>query len=58
MTVSPRYEGEWLDDVIHGKGVLQKVEGGKYRGEFWNGMRSGIGSEVFHLYASSITSFF
>lgn len=41
-----RYEGEWLNDVIHGKGVLQKVEGGKYRGEFWNGVRTGVGSEV------------
>lgn len=33
--------------MMHGKGVLQKVEGGKYRGEFWNGLRSGVGSEVF-----------
>lgn len=41
-----RYEGEWVDDFIHGKGVLQKVEGGKYRGEFWNGLRGGVGSEV------------
>ena len=32
--------------MMHGKGVLQKVEGGKYRGEFWNGLRSGVGSEV------------
>lgn len=33
--------------MMHGRGVLQKVEGGKYRGEFWNGLRSGVGSEEF-----------
>lgn len=39
--------------MMHGKGVLQKVEGGKYRGEFWNGLRSGVGSEVEnHFYFS------
>jgi hypothetical protein len=48
----PRYEGDWIDDVMHGKGVLQKVEGGKYRGEFWNGLRGGVGSEVSRLLLS------
>jgi hypothetical protein len=31
---------------MHGGGVLQKVEGGKYKGQFWNGMKHGVGTEV------------
>jgi hypothetical protein len=41
-----RYEGLWVDDNMHGSGVLQKVEGGKYKGQFWNGMKHGVGTEV------------
>ena len=31
---------------MHGSGVLQKIEGGKYVGEFWNGSKHGVGTEV------------
>ena len=38
-----RYEGEWRDDRMHGRGTLRKIEGGEYKGQFFNGMRHGIG---------------
>ena len=37
------YEGEWLDDKRHGKGVMIYAEGNKYVGEWQNDMCHGQG---------------
>jgi hypothetical protein len=31
-----RYEGEWLDNNMHGKGVYTWKDGRKYEGEYFN----------------------
>lgn len=43
MTASCTYEGEFLNDKKHGKGVLVWREGGKYEGEFQMDMKNGEG---------------
>ena len=34
-----RYEGQWVEDVIHGVGCLTTLLGAKYEGPFFNGLR-------------------
>lgn len=34
-----RYEGQWVEDKMHGNGMLQNREGAKYEGAFYNGLR-------------------
>lgn len=38
-----QYEGEWRDDVKHGKGSLYYENGDKFEGQFARGQRSGYG---------------
>ena len=40
------YSGAWKNDEMTGKGTLTKREGGKYEGDFINGVREGEGSET------------
>ena len=42
------YEGEWLDDEMHGKGLLTfNHDGGRYEGEFLKNSRNGFGVFTF-----------
>ena len=38
-TSGARYEGQWVEDKMHGNGLLQNQEGAKYEGAFRNGLR-------------------
>lgn len=38
-TSGARYEGQWVEDKMHGNGMLQNQEGAKYEGAFRNGLR-------------------
>ena len=40
------YEGEWLEDMYHGKGKLSCEEGNVYEGEFYQGMFQGEGKLI------------
>ena len=42
-----KYEGQWADDRMEGRGVITKAEGGQYEGDIWQGMRHGSGTELF-----------
>jgi hypothetical protein len=37
------YEGEWMNDVRHGKGYERYSNGNKYEGDFINGKAHGKG---------------
>ena len=37
------YTGEWMNDLCHGKGVVQFAGGGSFDGEFKDGMGHGHG---------------
>ena len=39
-----RYEGDWLEDKQHGKGVEIWPDGARYEGEYIDGKKQGIGS--------------
>eukprot|EP00741_Cyanophora_paradoxa_P016332 tig00020911_g15768.t1 len=39
----PKYEGEWENDEMHGRGVMRLPAGAAYRGEFVRGERTGRG---------------
>lgn len=39
------YEGEWLDDKAHGKGVYLHKDGSSYTGEWFEDMQHGYGIE-------------
>jgi hypothetical protein len=34
-----KYSGEFEDDIIHGQGVLEYADGGRYEGNFYKGLR-------------------
>ena len=38
-----QYEGEWMDDMKHGKGTFYYKNGNKYSGQFSNNLRNGYG---------------
>ncbi len=38
-----RYQGEWLNDMPHGKGFMQRKDKEEYRGQFLLGQYSGLG---------------
>jgi hypothetical protein len=38
-TSGSRYEGQWVEDKMHGHGALVSREGAKYEGAFRNGLR-------------------
>lgn len=38
-----RYRGEWLNDMPHGKGFMQRKDKEEYRGQFSFGQYSGLG---------------
>ena len=40
------YEGEWKDDMMHGQGIYDYVDGRKYLGEWKCGKQDGQGSET------------
>lgn len=42
-----QYEGQWLNDFKHGKGVQKYVEGGEYKGEFAKGYEHGHGTRTY-----------
>lgn len=37
------YEGEWINNRFHGKGILHSSDGGRYDGRFDNGAKEGYG---------------
>lgn len=37
------YEGEWIDDMPHGKGVETLIDGSHYEGEYSCGVKQGKG---------------
>jgi hypothetical protein len=39
-----RYEGEWVEDKMEGKGKYQYANGCEYEGNFINGERHGKGT--------------
>ena len=41
------YNGEWLDDKRHGKGIDTYASGHRYTGEFADGQRHGQGTYTF-----------
>lgn len=41
-----RYEGEWLDNNMHGKGIYTWKDGRKYEGEYVNDKKQGHGIYV------------
>lgn len=41
------YEGQFSNDLYHGKGLLTKKEGAIYDGEFEKGERHGSGTQIF-----------
>ena len=47
FTNGARYLGSWVDDIMHGHGVLTQADGGKYEGQFFNGYRQGPGREQY-----------
>lgn len=40
------YTGEWADDKIEGKGIMEYLDGSKYEGRWKNGIKDGIGKFV------------
>ena len=42
-----QYKGQFVSDQCGGNGELVTVAGGKYEGDFFNGLKHGIGSENF-----------
>ena len=42
-----KYEGEFVDDIMEGKGTLQYKNGTRYIGEFLHGVKHGIGKEIY-----------
>lgn len=40
------YNGEWKDNKIHGKGIMEWLGSRKYDGEFKVGMRDGHGKFI------------
>mgnify|MGYP001810716255 CR=1 FL=1 len=42
-----RYEGEWLNGVKHGRGILRMNDGSYYEGQFYNGEIEGDGRFVY-----------
>lgn len=42
------YNGEWKNDVPHGKGKEKFENGSYYEGEFFHGVKSGLGHYVCH----------
>ncbi|RKX73857.1 MAG: phosphatidylinositol-4-phosphate 5-kinase, partial [Spirochaetes bacterium] len=36
-----RYEGEWRNGLMHGRGIFYIAHGGRYEGEFKNGRATG-----------------
>jgi len=38
-----KYEGNWKNDLMHGKGTYYYPNGNKYEGEFKNGRKTGFG---------------
>jgi len=42
-----RYEGEFKNDKLHGKGILYKADGNRYEGTFENGKQHGNGVYYF-----------
>ena len=38
-----KYDGEWFNDCINGKGTMTWENGDKYTGEWLNEMRNGFG---------------
>ena len=38
-----KYEGEWKNGAMHGKGIVTSADGGKYEGEWKNGNYDGYG---------------
>ena len=38
-----RYEGEWLDDMQHNKGIMKHIDGDTYDGEWKYDMANGYG---------------
>ena len=38
-----RYEGDWLDNNMHGKGIYTWKDGRKYEGEYINDKKHGHG---------------
>jgi len=43
-----KYEGNWKNNLMHGKGTYLKPDGFKYEGEFKNGIRTGFGKTFWH----------
>ena len=42
-----KYEGEWKDGMMHGKGVLTDLDGNKYEGEWEKGEMHGTGKMTY-----------
>eukprot|EP00826_Nyctotherus_ovalis_P004719 TRINITY_DN1103_c0_g6_i1.p1 TRINITY_DN1103_c0_g6~~TRINITY_DN1103_c0_g6_i1.p1 ORF type:complete len:111 (+),score=6.33 TRINITY_DN1103_c0_g6_i1:134-466(+) len=38
-----KYDGEWSEDHMHGKGVLEYTNGDKYDGDFKKDKKDGVG---------------
>ena len=43
-----KYEGDWKDDVRHGKGVFEYTNGDKYDGDWADDIQHGRGTYYFH----------
>ncbi|KAJ1408755.1 hypothetical protein B484DRAFT_336834, partial [Ochromonadaceae sp. CCMP2298] len=37
-----RYEGQWVEDKMHGTGAVTNRQGAKYEGQFYNGLKGGM----------------
>mmetsp|Transcript_28230 Transcript_28230/g.62535 ORF Transcript_28230/g.62535 Transcript_28230/m.62535 type:complete len:300 (-) Transcript_28230:97-996(-) len=42
-----RYEGQWVEDKMHGTGAVTNRQGAKYEGQFYNGLKTGEAKEQF-----------
>ena len=40
------FQGEWLNDMLHGVGIYRHMEGDVYTGQFYENDMHGIGSLV------------
>jgi hypothetical protein len=41
------YEGEWVDDQMHGKGTYKFTSGNEYTGEWQNNVMNGFGKMIY-----------
>lgn len=42
-----KYEGEWLDGKMHGKGTYVEADGSRYEGQWREGKMHGKGTQIF-----------